>query len=93
MIRFFVSMLFVLPSAFFPSSAFAYNSKAQANAAIMIVSACKWWQMGKIPRNSIMSLAKEGYNEKYGNANNVDWDNALTIAQKLDKQKDIGCIN
>ena len=90
---FVASIIFILPSAFFPSAVFAYNSTAQANAAVMIVSACKWWQMGKISRSNIMSTAKDGYNQKYGNANKVDWNNALTIAQKLDKQQGIGCIN
>ena len=78
--------------AIYPINAYAYNSKAQANAAIMIISACTWSQMGKIPRSNIMSFAKQQYQAKYGSSSGIDWNNAISIAEKLDKQKDLGCF-
>lgn len=78
--------------AFSPVTAFAYNSEDQANAAIMIISACTWSQMGRIPRSQIMSFAKQQYQAKYGNSRRVDWNNAISIAEKLDKQKGLGCF-
>jgi hypothetical protein len=44
-----------------PLNALAYNAKAQANAAITIIAACKWAQMGKIPRSRIMPAAQQAY--------------------------------
>jgi hypothetical protein len=75
-----------------PHRAFAYDSQKQANAAIMIIAACTWSQMGKISRGSIMSFAKKQYANKYGNPGAVDWNNAITVAEKLDKQKGLGCF-
>ena len=39
-----------------------------------------------------MSFAKETYKQKYGNPNSIDWNNAITVAQKLDKVKNHGCF-
>ena len=78
--------------ALYPINAYAYNSEAQANAALMIISACKWSQMGKIPTSNIMSFAKQQYQSKYGSSSNIDWNDAISIAQTLDKQKGIGCF-
>jgi hypothetical protein len=83
---------FAILLAFSPINAFAYNSKAQANAAIMIISACTWSQMGRIPRSKIMSFAKQQYQAKYGSASGIDWNNAITIAEKLDRQEGLGCF-
>lgn len=75
-----------------PINAFAYNARAQGNAAIMIISACTWSQMGRIPRSSIMSFAKKQYEAKYGGASSIDWNNAITVAEKLDKKEGLGCF-
>ena len=75
-----------------PLQALAYDSQKQANAAIMIIAACTWSQMGKISRGNIMSFAKQQYANKYGNPGAVDWSNAITVAEKLDKQKGLGCF-
>ena len=48
--------------------------------------------MGKISRGNIMSFAKQQYANKYGNPSAVDWNNAITVAEKLDKQKGLGCF-
>lgn len=71
----------------------AYDSTAHANAAIMITTACMWWQMGQISRGQIMSLAQKQYREKYGGDRNINWDKAIDIAKELDRQKGLGCIN
>jgi hypothetical protein len=78
--------------AFTPLNVYAYNSKAQANAAIMIISACTWSQMGRIPRSSIMSFAKQQYTAKYGSSKGIDWNNAISIAEQLDKKERLGCF-
>lgn len=75
-----------------PLNAFAYNARAQGNAAIMIISACTWAQMGRIPRSNIMSFAKKQYEAKYGGASSIDWSNAITVAEKLDKKEGLGCF-
>jgi hypothetical protein len=75
-----------------PLNALAYNAKAQANAAITIIAACKWSQMGKIPRSRIMSFAQQQYAAQYGSSSGIDWNNAISIAQKLDKKEGIGCF-
>jgi len=75
-----------------PLNALAYNAKAQANAAIIIISACTWAQMGRIPRGNIMSFSKQMYEKKYGNARSVDWNNAIKVAEKLDKKEGLGCF-
>lgn len=75
-----------------PINAFAYNAIAQGNAAIMIISACTWSQMGRIPRSKIMSFAKQQYAAKYGSSSGIDWNNAITVAEKLDKQQGLGCF-
>ena len=81
-------------SLFFPGLPVkAYDSTAHANAAIMITSACMWWQMGQIPKGQIMSLAQKQYREKYGSDRNINWDVAIDIAKKLDREKGLGCIN
>ena len=71
---------------------YAYDSKAHANAAVMIAASCMWWQVGKIQRSQIMSFAKEQYRKEYGNPNNVNWNTAIAIAEKVDKQKGMGCF-
>jgi hypothetical protein len=75
-----------------PLNALAYNAKAQANAAITIIAACKWAQMGKIPRSKIMPTAQQAYAAKYGSPSSIDWSNAISIAEKLDKKEGIGCF-
>lgn len=75
-----------------PLNALAYNAKAQANAAITIIAACKWAQMGKIPRSRIMPTAQQAYATKYGSSSSIDWSNAISIAEKLDKKESIGCF-
>jgi len=75
-----------------PLNAFAYNAQAHANAAIMILSACTWSQMGRIPRSKIMSFAKQQYAAKYGSASGIDWNKAITIAEKTDKIEGVGCF-
>lgn len=71
----------------------AYDSKAQANGAVMIIAACTWYQMGQIPRSKIMSFAQEQYRKKYGNPANVNWSGAIKIADKIDKKEKLGCLN
>ena len=71
----------------------AYDSTAHANAAIMIIASCTWWQLGKIPRGQIMNFAGEQYRSKYGSDRNINWDKAISIAKQLDRQKNLGCIN
>lgn len=78
--------------AVFPLNAYAYNSKAQANASLTIIASCTWYRMGKIPKNQIISTSKTLYRKQYGNPNNIDWSNAISIAEKLDKQKNLGCF-
>lgn len=75
-----------------PLNALAYNAQAQANAAITIIAACKWAQMGKIPRSKIMPTAQQAYAAKYGSPSSIDWSNAISIAEKLDKKEGIGCF-
>ena len=60
-----------------PLNALAYNAKAQVNAAITIIAACKWAQMGKIPRSRIMPTAQQAYATKYGSSSSIDWGNAI----------------
>jgi ABC-type dipeptide/oligopeptide/nickel transport system permease subunit len=72
-----------------PLNAFA---SAQGNAAIMIIAACTWAKMGRIPRSNIMSFAKKQYEAKFGGANSIDWSNAITVAEKLDKKEGLGCF-
>jgi hypothetical protein len=48
--------------------------------------------MGKIPRSRIMSTAQQGYAAKYGSSSGIDWNNAVSIAEKLDKKEGIGCF-
>ena len=71
----------------------AYDSTAHANAAMMITAACTWWQLGQISRGQIMSFAQQQYREKYGSDRNINWNTAINIANKLDKQKGLGCMN
>ena len=78
--------------SFFPVNVYAYDSKAHTNAAAMIAASCMWWQVGKIQRSQIMSFAKEQYRKEYGNPNNVNWNTAIAIAEKVDKQKGLGCF-
>jgi hypothetical protein len=88
-----ISAVIVCSSIFvYPLSSYAYDAKAQGNAAVMIISACTWSQMGKIPRSKIMSFARQQYSQKYGNPDRIDWNNAITVAQKLDKQQGLGCF-
>lgn len=87
-----VSVAFFSLLAFSPFNVYAYDSKAHANAAMMIAASCMWWQVGKIQRSQIMSFAKEQFRKKYGNPNNVNWNTAITIAEKVDMQKGLGCF-
>lgn len=75
-----------------PLNALAYNTRSQANAAITIIAACKWAQLGKIPRSKIMPTAQQAYAAKYGSSSSIDWNNAISIAEKLDKKEGIGCF-
>ena len=77
---------------FFPVNVYAYDPKAHANAAAMIAASCMWWQVGKIKGSQIMSFAKEQYRKEYGNPNNVNWNTAIAIAEKVDKQEGLGCF-
>lgn len=91
--RFFAPALTIIALfAFAPSNVYAYDSQAHARAAMMISASCMWWQMGKIQRSQIMSFAKEQYRKKYGNPNNVNWSTAIAIAEKVDKEKGLGCF-
>lgn len=65
----------------------------EANASLMIIAACTWSQMGRISRGQIMSFAQQQYAEKHGNPDNVDWSRAITIAEKLEKNEKLGCLN
>jgi len=78
--------------ALFPVSSYAYNSKDNANGAMMISASCMWWQAGKVSKGQIMSFAKEQYSKRYGNPNKVDWNSAIYIAQEVDKRKGLGCF-
>ena len=89
----FLAVLAVTSFSFAGLPVKAYDSTAHANAAIMITSACMWWQMGQIPKGQIMSLAQKQYREKYGSDRNINWDVAIDIAKKLDREKGLGCIN
>ena len=84
---------FIILGFLLPVSVKAYDSKAQANAATMIIASCTWWQMGMINRSQIMNFSKEQYKKKHGNPNKVDWSGAIKIAQKIDKKNNLGCIN
>lgn len=75
-----------------PVNAYAYNSKDNANGAMMISASCMWWQTGKIPKGQIMSFAKEQYRKNYGDPNKVDWNSAIYIAQEVDRRKGLGCF-
>lgn len=75
-----------------PTGAFAYNSKAQANAALTIIASCTWYRMGKIQKSQMISMSKSLYKKKYGNPNTINWSNAISIAEKLDKQENLGCF-
>ena len=92
-----MNRIFLLPIIFFtlfqinPSR--AYDSKAQANGAIMVITACTWYQMGQIPRSQIMSFAQEQYRTKHGNPAKVNWSGAIKIADKIDKKENLGCLN
>ena len=86
------SILFVFSSALMPYAAFAYNSKAEVRAASLVLAACAYSGMGKMPKSNIMSFAKQQYSKKYGNPANVDWNNAITIAEDMDKQQGVGCF-
>ena len=84
---------FIILGFLLPVSVKAYDAKAQANAATMILASCTWWQMGMINRSQIMNFSKEQYKKKHGNPNKVDWSGAIKIAQKIDKKNNLGCIN
>ena len=71
----------------------AYDSKAHANAAIVILASCTWWQMGQISRGEIMSFSQKTYRQKYGSDRNINWNTAIDIAKKLDKAKNHGSMN
>ena len=71
----------------------AYDSQAQADAAIMVIAACTWYQLGQIPRSQIMNFAKEQYRAKHGNPAKVNWSGAISIADKIDKKEKLGCLN
>ena len=73
-------------------NAYAYNSKDNANGAMMISASCMWWQAGKISKGQIMSFAKEQYSKRYGNPSKVDWNSAIYIAKEVDKRKGLGCL-
>jgi hypothetical protein len=74
-------------------NALAYDSQAHARAAILINSSCLWWQMGKISKGQIISFAKAQYRKQYGDPNKIDWNTAISIAEKVDKQKGLGCFS
>lgn len=57
-----------------------------AKAAVAIIAAC----MG--PKNQIMSNAKAIYRKQGYNPNNVDWNRAISVAEKLDRQEGLGCF-
>jgi hypothetical protein len=78
---------------FAPTNALAYDSQAHARAAILINSSCLWWQMGKISKGQIISFAKSQYRKQYGDPNKIDWNTAISIAEKVDKQKGLGCFS
>ena len=86
-----INRIFLLPIIFFtlfqinPSR--AYDSKAQANGAIMVITACTWYQMGQINRSQIMDFAKKTYRSKYGDPSKVNCSGAITIAEKIDRKK------
>ena len=86
-----IPILFFTLLPFNPSK--AYDSQAQADAALMVIAACTWSQMGQIPRSQIMDFAKKQYRAKHGNPSKVDWNGAISIADKIDKQKNLGCLN
>ena len=71
----------------------AYDAKAHANAAIVILVSCTWWQMGQISRGEIMSFSQKTYRQQYGSDRNINWNTAINIAKKLDKAKNHGCMN
>ena len=88
------SYIFILPFLIiFPSQVKAYDSDAHANAAISILGACTFSQMGVIPRSKIMDTAKVTYKKQHGNPNKIDWNKAISIAEKLDKKTNHGCFN
>ena len=84
---------FIILGFVFPFSLKAYEAKAQANAANMILASCTWWQMGMINRSQIMNFSKEQYKKEYGDPNRVDWVEAIQIAQKIDRRSNLGCID
>ena len=92
-----MSKIILIPILFFSLLPFnpskAYDSQAQADAAIMVIAACTWYQMGQIPRSQIMDFAKKTYRSKYGDPSKVNWSGAITIAEKIDKKEGLGCLN
>jgi len=89
-----LSYLFILPILLISTTqAKAYDSDAHAKAATSILGACTFSQMGVIPRSEIMDTAKIAYKKNYGNPNRIDWNKAISIAEKLDKKTNHGCFN
>ena len=71
----------------------AYENDPYAKAAVSILGACTFSQMGVIPRSKIIDTAKAAYKKEYGNPNKIDWDRAISVAEKLDKKTNHGCFN
>tara|TARA_Y100000766_G_scaffold256412_1_gene243194 strand:- start:733 stop:1011 length:279 start_codon:yes stop_codon:yes gene_type:complete len=86
-----IPILFCTLFSFNPSK--AYSSQAQIDASFMIISACMFYQMGQIPRSQIMSYAQEAYETKHGDPLVVNWSEATTLADKIDKKENLGCLN
>ena len=76
----------ILNSVFFPTLPSFSGEEEQKNAAIMILLACTYSQMGQIPRSKIVETAKMGYEASHGNPKKVNWNKAITLSKKLDKE-------
>lgn len=89
--KIFLVFLLINP-LFFPVLPTKSGTEEQKNAAIMILAACTWSQLGQIPRSKIIETAKMGYQKTHGSTRKVDWDKAISLAEKLDKVENHGCF-
>ena len=87
-----IIILIFLLTIFTPNTSKANEAQTQANAAIMLITACSWYKMGQIPRSKIMNFAKTQYEINYGDPSNVNWGVAIKIADKIDKKENLGCF-
>ena len=89
--KIFLVFLLINP-LFFPVLPTKSGTEEQKNAAIMILAACTWSQLGQIPRSKIIETAKMGYQKTHGSTRKVDWDKAIFLAEKLDQVENHGCF-